>query len=173
MDAKGRNLAEDVPAMSEKYPFWNDYWEDKAAKLEKINVPTYILASYSTQLHTAGSIRAFTKINTDKKWLRVHPYFEWYDLYKEDSDKDLARFFDHYLKGHDNGWEATPSVRLTLLGFNQPSVIQRAESEYPLARTRYVKYYLDSSSSTANNKANDIEVGKLLLADSSPTISNS
>ncbi|KAI9259495.1 Alpha/Beta hydrolase protein [Phascolomyces articulosus] len=158
----GRRMAEDVPAMLEKYPLWNEYWEDKRAKLENITIPTYILGSYSSQLHTAGSFRAFQQIKTDKKWLRVHPYFEWYDLYQEKSNKDLLRFFNHYLKGESNDWESTPRVRLSLLGFNQDSVVERPEQEYPLARTQYKKFYLnDLAFQEASSKKNEIEVGTL------------
>ena len=46
----------------------NEYWEKKRAKLDKIQVPTYILGSYSTGLHTLGAIRAFEEIKHNQKW---------------------------------------------------------------------------------------------------------
>ncbi|KAK0761625.1 hypothetical protein N5P37_006578 [Trichoderma harzianum] len=53
----GRNNQEDVIGMLEKYPRLNAYWEDKRAKIEQIKIPCYVLASYSTGLHTIGSFR--------------------------------------------------------------------------------------------------------------------
>jgi uncharacterized protein len=63
----GRNQQEDVFAMYAQHPEWNDYWEDKRAKFSKINVPAYILASFSTGLHTEGSFRAYEEI-PGPKW---------------------------------------------------------------------------------------------------------
>lgn len=64
----GRGKAEAVIKMLQKYPLYNEYWEDKRAKLEKINVPAYVLASYSSSLHTSGSIAGFNEISSKEKW---------------------------------------------------------------------------------------------------------
>lgn len=53
----------------------------------------------------------------------MHATQEWYDLYTESRTDDLRRFFDYYIKGHDNGWVQTPRFRLSVLGFNQPTQI--------------------------------------------------
>lgn len=54
--------------MLRKYPLINDYWRDKRAKIEQIEVPAYILASYSTMLHLPGSLRGFEEIPHERKW---------------------------------------------------------------------------------------------------------
>lgn len=46
----------------------NDYWLDKRAKIDQIEVPAYVLASYSTMLHLPGSLRGFTDIPHKNKW---------------------------------------------------------------------------------------------------------
>ncbi len=58
--------------------------------------------------------------------------FEYYTLY--------LRWFDHWLKGVDNGMEKMPKVQLYVMGRNT----WRGEQEWPLARTQYTKYYLHS-----------------------------
>jgi len=50
------------------------------------------------------------------------------------------RWFDHWLKGIDNGLDREPPVTLFVMGRNQ----WRQENEYPLARTEYRKLYLAS-----------------------------
>ena len=50
----------------------NSYWEDKRAKVDRINVPVYAAASYSTGLHTFGSFRGFEEASTEKKWYFTH-----------------------------------------------------------------------------------------------------
>jgi hypothetical protein len=64
----GENLEEDAVGMLERYPFMNAYWEDKRARPDLIDIPTYVLASMSTGLHTVGSLRCFEDITHDKKW---------------------------------------------------------------------------------------------------------
>jgi uncharacterized protein len=61
-------MVEDVVAMIEKYPLMNKYWEDKKADFEKIAVPVYALASYSTPFHVEGSIRGWKYSNSKDKW---------------------------------------------------------------------------------------------------------
>lgn len=56
--------------------------------------------------------------------LSVHSTQEWYDLASEERIKDLAKFFDFYLKDIQNGWEATSPVRLSLLGYNLPHEVK-------------------------------------------------
>lgn len=56
--------------------------------------------------------------NADNDRLTIHDTQEWYDLYSDKRTDDLSQFFDRYLKGLDNGWENTPRVRVSLLGFN-------------------------------------------------------
>lgn len=111
----GLHQMEDLQAMMRKYPLMNDYWKDKAARFEKIQVPAYVVASYSSELHTRGSIEGFRRMGSKDKWLRIHNTQEWPDLYDPKYTQDLCRFFDHYLKGIDNGWEQTPQVRMAVL----------------------------------------------------------
>jgi uncharacterized protein len=73
----GPEAAEDVFAMTALRPLFDDYWEEKRIAIEKIDdIPIYVLASFSSMLHTHGSFAIFTESKTKQKWLRVHPYQE-------------------------------------------------------------------------------------------------
>ena len=50
------------------------------------------------------------------------------------------RWYDHWLKGIDNGVRQDAPVRLFVMGEN----VWREEQEWPLARTQYTPYYLHS-----------------------------
>ncbi|KAK5052760.1 hypothetical protein LTR84_002626 [Exophiala bonariae] len=116
----GRNgTQEDLNSMLERYPSMNEYWADKRANVGKINIPIYALASYSTGLHTFGSLRGFTEAQSADKWLRIHATQEWHDLYQKETNDELQRFFDRYTKGIDNGWEETPRVRIAVYHYNK------------------------------------------------------
>ncbi len=66
--------------------------------------------------------------------------FPYDDLY--------VRWFDHYLKGADNGVTREPKVRIYVMGVNR----WRDENEWPLKRTIFTKYYLHSDGH-ANTRA--------------------
>jgi len=57
------------------------------------------------------------------------------------------RWYDHWLKGVDNGVRSDAAVRLFIMGDN----VWRDEQEWPLARTQYTRYYLHS-----RGKANSV-----------------
>ena len=149
----GPNSAENMPGMLAKHPLFDEFWATKQIHTENIgDIPLYILASYSSMLHTNGSFNTFRTAKSTRKWLRVHPYQEWYDLYRPEINDELQRYFDRYCKGIENGWEHDiPPVRLSLLGFeNSPvkTIRERPEQEYPLARQQLHTYYLDAASKT-------------------------
>ncbi|OCL02189.1 alpha/beta-hydrolase [Glonium stellatum] len=48
----GKSQQEDILGMLEKYPIMNEYWEDKRVRFEQISIPAYVLASYSSAIHT-------------------------------------------------------------------------------------------------------------------------
>ena len=145
---RGKNRVEDVPAMLRKYPLMNGYWEDKRAKLEKIEVPAYVVASWTSGIHTHGTFDGFRRISSKDKWLRVHNTQEWPDYYTPENVEDLRRFFDHYLKGVENGWEKTPRVRLSVLDPGGVDQVNRSENEFPLRRAQYKSLYLDAATGT-------------------------
>ncbi|EXJ68786.1 uncharacterized protein A1O5_07717 [Cladophialophora psammophila CBS 110553] len=148
----GPNSAENFAAMVRKRPLYDDYWASKHGATENVDIPLYLTASYSSCLHTYGSFRTFTTAKTKEKWLRVHPYQEWSDLYRPEIVDELQRYFDRYLNGTSNGWENDiPAVRISLLGFDgspAKTVVERTEAEYPLARQQLTTYRLDASSHT-------------------------
>lgn len=143
--ASAHGMLEDQPRMIVERPFMCDYWEDKAARVENIEIPAYVVASYTNSVHTHGSFAGFRRMASKEKWLRVHNTSEWFDYYTPENVEDLRRFFDHYLKGIDNGWEQTPRVRLSVLNPGGTDIVGRAEEDFPLARTQYHKLYLSAA----------------------------
>ncbi|KAF6823410.1 x-pro dipeptidyl-peptidase c-terminal non-catalytic domain-containing protein [Colletotrichum plurivorum] len=127
----GRADQEDNVAMLLKYPNSREYWADKRVRMDRIQVPAYILGSFSTMLHTIGSFRGFEEIPHEKKWISVHATHEWYDLYSKSRIDDLQKFFDRYLKDKETSWEQTPPVRLSVLGFNKPPIIDIPFDQLP------------------------------------------
>jgi hypothetical protein len=142
----GKNRKEDILAEAECYPLVNELWTDKIPRFDRVNLPAYVVASYSNTLHTAGTFRAWRRIASDEKWLRIHNSQEWPDYYNEANREDLRRFFDHFLKGEDNGWEQTPRVRYALLDLKGGDQVNLPANRFPPEDVAYRKYYLDGRS---------------------------
>jgi len=69
-----------------------------------------------------------------------------------DLNEILRRWFDHWLKGVDNGVDNEAPVRLFVMGRNE----WVEEREWPIARTQYVKYYLRSGGSANGRNGNGV-----------------
>ncbi|MEU3788023.1 CocE/NonD family hydrolase [Streptomyces sp900129855] len=148
----GQNRFEDPAAMLGRYPLMNAYWADKRARLDQIHVPAYIVASWAHPLHSRGTLAAFREISSTDKWLRVSNELEWVDIADRDNIADMRRFFDHFLKGADNGWETTPRVRLSVVDPGGTDVVNRPETEWPLARQEWRTLYLDPADGALSDR---------------------
>ncbi|RKR75935.1 CocE/NonD family hydrolase [Frondihabitans australicus] len=142
----GRGRKEDILAEADAHPLVDDLWAEKVADLGQIDVPAYVVASYSNTLHTAGTFRGWRRIASSRKWLRIHNSQEWPDYYDETNRADLLRFFDHVLRDVDNGWEATPRVRYSVLDLEGGDETGVAAGEFPPEGSVATRYYLDAGS---------------------------
>lgn len=144
----GRNRKEDVLAEVEAHPLFDDLWADKVPDFEKITVPAYVVASYSNTLHTAGTFRAWRRMASQRKWLRIHNTQEWPDYYDPAHVEDLRRFFDHVVKGVDNGWDQTPPVRCSVLDLAGGDLVDVAAESFPPPGAVSTRFYLDGATRT-------------------------
>ena len=147
----GNGRKEDILAEAEAYPLMSELWENKIPDFDEITVPAYVVASYSNTLHTAGTFRAWRRIASAEKWLRIHNSQEWPDYYDDANVDDLRRFFDHYLKGVDNGWEQTPRVRYSVLDLEGGDRVNLRAESFPPADVLPTKYYLDGHTRTLSS----------------------
>ncbi|WP_052409964.1 CocE/NonD family hydrolase [Paenibacillus durus] len=136
---------EDVATMLDKYPEFNSYWAAKRAAVEKINIPTYVVQSWGGKLHHKGTMEGWHRLTVEDRWLRLNNGLEWPDFYNNVYQEDLRRFFDYFLRGEDNGWRDTPRVRLTVCDFGNRDLFDRAENEFPPARTKDYVFHLDGA----------------------------
>ncbi len=139
----GKHRREDVSLEAQRFPLMNALWEDKTPRFEKIEVPAYVVASYSNTLHTAGTFRAWRRMASKQKWLRIHNNQEWPDYYEEANLDRLHQFFERYLKDVDNGWDATPQVLYSVHDFHGGDRTNLPATAFPPANATHTKFYLD------------------------------
>ena len=144
----GNGLIEDVPAMADKHPLMNTYWESKTANIGNIKAPAYVVASVSNPVHAKGTLQSWKELNMEEKWLRIHNTMEWPDYYQPDNVEDLRYFYDYYLKGIDNNWKETPKVRMSILDPGGKDTVNRVADDYPLPETKYRKLFLNPDKAT-------------------------
>lgn len=154
----GKNRKEDILSEAERYPLINELWANKIPEFERINVPAFVVASYSNTLHTAGTFRAWRRLASADKWLRIHNSQEWPDYYDEANVEDLRRFFDRYLKDIDNDWEATPHVRYSVHDFQGGDQVNVPADAFPPKEAVSTKLYLDGAARILNPAAPASEV---------------
>lgn len=123
--------------------------------LEEITVPALIAASWSDHgMHTRGSFEGFKRIGSQQKWLYTHGQPKWDVYYSPEALEMQTAFFDHFLKGADNGFDTRPRVRLEVRDTLDTYSV-RSEDTWPLPATVLTPLYLDAATDA--------------LADSQPT----
>jgi hypothetical protein len=113
--------------------------------LSEVSVPLWTVAvtSHPSNFHQLGSSETYLNTPTANKKLDF--WEDWFlKAYSPAAVEDHVAFFDHWLKGIDNGIMDKPPVRLEIrTGRGGSYVLQ--EQEWPVARTEYVRWYLDAA----------------------------
>lgn len=151
----GSEEAEDLVAMLDEHPLLDAYWQDKRAAVERIEVPAYVVASWTSYIHPRGTLQGFRELPPENRWLRVHNTQEWVDIADLDRLADLQRFFDRYLRGVENGWEQTPRVRYSVLDPAGSDVVDLEASEWPLPGQGLRTLHLDAGARSLSEAATD------------------
>lgn len=152
------NEIEPMVEEQKAHPLFDEHWQEREVQLNKINVPMFVCASWSTQgLHCRGTFEGFKQSSSQDKWLLVHGRKEWETYYLRESLEQQKAFFDYFLKRVENGWRNTPPVRYEVRErFYQGQ--QRSAQEWPLENTEYKEFYLNDEAMVLTETAQSNEV---------------
>ncbi len=121
----------------------DDYYRDRTGKPEAIEVPTLSSGNWGGQgLHPHGNIEGYLACGAKQKWLEMHGDTHFTLFYAKHGEDMQKKFFGHFLKGEDTGWDKQPPVELQIR-YPGEKFVRRAEKEWPLARTKWTKFFLD------------------------------
>jgi predicted acyl esterase len=167
MDAVCRDPKDNRALLAEwfTHPNYDDYWrqEDCSLHLDRMNVPCFTLGSWFDFM-CVGSVESYIgrqhkggSNSRGKQQLLIGP---WAHGGPKDNhvgeltypanaiferERHLIRWFDHYLKGVDNGVEKEPAVRYYVMGAigepGAPGNEWRTAADWPVP-ARETSYYL-------------------------------
>ena len=137
----------DTPGEPKRRVLVDDYYHARTADFARIEAPLLSAANWGGMgLHPRGNFEGYLAAGSQQKWLEVHGDTHFTHFYSNYGEGLQKRFFGHFLKGEDTGWDKQPKVSLNVRHPGEKFVL-RAEREWPLARTRWTKFYLDPSES--------------------------
>ncbi|ORW51807.1 hydrolase [Mycobacterium paraense] len=141
--------AYDLEAMQDAHPLRDDFWRAVVPDLSAIKVPMLVCGSFSdNNLHSRGSIRAFTRAGSTHARLYTHRGGKWTTFYSEAALAEQLDFFRGVLDGADG----SRSVRLEVREDRDTIAAVRAEADWPLPRTRWRPLYLGDAGTLAPDR---------------------
>jgi len=121
----------------------SDYHRARSPNWSKVTVPFLSAANWGGQgLHPRGNFEGFVRAASSHKWLEVHGIEHWTHYYTDYGRELQLRFFNHFLKGDDNGWDKEPRV---LLQVRHPGekFEEHRHAAWPLPETQWTRFNLD------------------------------
>jgi len=178
-EARDPRDAVNLNLMMFRHPVYDEYWqlEDTTRHFDKMNVPCFTLGSWYDFMNV-GSIESFIgrqhhgrPQSRGNQHLLIGPWLHGSsyrhtgpvgDLVYPDNSifpvwDHMTRWFDHYLKGIDNGVEREPAVRYYVMGAvgegekNAPGNQWRDAADWPVP-ARETAYYLEAAGRLTTQK---------------------
>lgn len=143
------------------HPYDGAWYRERSAwtKLDRIKTPVMAICPQGGHMHFRGQLWGYPKINAPKKLMIMPPTGFWSHmryLTNRALNRQMLRWYDHWLKGIDTGIMDEPEVAIFDSGTRQ----WRYENEYPLNRTIWTKFYLGS---TPEDRLTKPAIGRLSL----------
>jgi uncharacterized protein len=144
---------------------YDEYWRAKAVDPAKIKVPTFIIGGWR-DIFPEAMPSVYERLKCPKKlwmgpWMHTLP-----DLAPNeplDYLHEMKRWFDHWLRGENNGIDTEPAVLINVQRANR----WKHEREWPIARARTRTMYLAGGGAMTDSPARE-EQGESYTAN--PTV---
>lgn len=139
LDQQRVDLSDEILA----HPLFDEWHAERTALVENIAIPVLSASAWgSLHLHLRGNVEAFQRLASEHRRLLLFPGDHITPFYSDWALAERRRFFDRWLKDEPNGADNDPPVRLGLR--DGTDVLWRDEQEWPLARTKWTRWYLDA-----------------------------
>jgi len=124
----------------------DQYHRDRSPVFENITTPLLSAGNWGGQgLHLRGNVEGYYQSSSTQKWLELHGKEHWTHFYTDYGREIQLAFFDHFLKGEDNGWADRKPVQLQVRRTDRFE--ERFEEAWPIPRTRWTEYHVHADGS--------------------------
>jgi predicted acyl esterase len=138
------------------------YWQSRSlsAGYERVKCPVFLIEGWADWYATA-ELRAFQKLSSPKKVL-IGPWGHYYPENafpgpRIDGRREFLKWFDHWLKGIDNGVMDEPPVTVFVRRWKNPELIYlqdegswRNETAWPPEHVKQTAFYLGAGGRLTN-----------------------
>lgn len=136
------------------HPLKDDWYRARMPDLSQIEIPALVVANWGgLGLHLKGTIEAFCGIASTEKWLKVQSDSYFATFLVPDNVALQRRFFEHYLRGADNGWEKEIKVEVSVRAPDDSVARVVSDRQWPLTGTRWTRLALDAESGSLSAQA--------------------
>ena len=129
------------------HPFDGPFWRERSAQDAKATIPAYLGACWGNYgLHLPGAFTAWKDWNGPKKMVigpgiyLDRPVYQYQD--------ESLRWFDHWLKGIDNGVMDEPPIRC----FIPPTGEWKSLDDWPPPQARWTTFYLHKENTLSEHE---------------------
>ncbi len=137
------------------HPMDDQYHKDRSPIWDKVTVPVFSAANWGGQgLHPRGNFEGYVRAGSKDKWLEAHGIEHWTEFYTDYGREQQVAFFDHFLKGEDNGWDQREKVQL-LVRHPGEKFVKRMEADWPIPRTQWTEMYIHPDLSLSTQPPTD------------------
>jgi predicted acyl esterase len=140
--ARRADFASDVA----EFELDGEYHRVRSGDWDRIDVPLLSAGNWGGHgLHLRGNVEGYVRSASPQKWLEVHGLEHWTHFYTDYGVRLQKRFFGHFLKGEDTGWDRQPRVLLQVRHVDG-TFVERGEEEWPIPRTQWTRWELGTGS---------------------------
>ena len=162
-----REIAWDLALEASRHPLYDEFWKERSPseRLHEIDTPLYSIGVWAKlDLHLFGNILGYQRASGFKKLAitgTATPMTSMTDFADPAwHERYLLPFYEHFLKGVDNGFEDRPEVEYVV----RNTGVTRAFPSWPPPGTRRETFYLNAAPSGSVTSLNDGS-----LADAAPS----
>lgn len=134
-------------------PLDGEFYRERSPDYQRIVTPLLSAGNWGGQgLHPRGNLEGYLSAASEQKWLEMHGDSHFSPFYTDRGVALQKRFFGHFLRDEKTGWDQQPPVLLQVR-YPGEKFVERAEREWPLARTEWTRYFLGSNDMSLSTKA--------------------
>jgi uncharacterized protein len=142
LDARRADFASDVAELE----LDGEYHRARSGDWERIDVPLLSAGNWGGHgLHLRGNVEGYVRSASSRKWLELHGLEHWTHFYTDYGVGLQKRFFGHFLKDEDTGWDEQPRVLLQVRHVDG-TFVERGEDEWPIPRTEWTRWEVGTGS---------------------------